>query len=129
MKKINAEQLLRGFIKYLNIEIIPCIDDTFTKLLLRTFTITTESNADVYVKAITDFAKTEFISDILHAENDTFEIEMLIDALRQAVNECGELVVKIPPIKFVSPEEKTLSFNAADISKLKQYFTNEIEMK
>lgn len=129
MKKINAEQLLRGFIKYLNTEIIPCIDDTFTKLLLRTFTITADSNSKAYEKMISDFSKSGFIADMLHTENDTFEIEMLIDALRQAVNECGELVVKIPPIKFVSPEEKTLSFNAADISKLKQYFTNEIEMK
>lgn len=129
MKKINAEQLLRGFIKYLNTEIIPCIDDTFTKLLLRTFTITADSNSKAYEKMISDFSKSGFIADMLHAENDTFEIEMLIDALRQAVNECGELVLKIPPIKFVSPEEKTLSFNAADISKLKQYFTNEIEMK
>lgn len=129
MKKINAEQIIRGFVKYLNTEIIPCIDDTFTKILLRTFTITTESNADVYVKAITDFAKTEFISDILHTENEVFEIEAIIDAIRQAMNECGELTVKIPPIKFISPKEQTLSFNAADVSKLKQYLTNEIEIK
>lgn len=129
MKKINSEQIIKGFIKYLNIEIIPCIDDTFTKLLLRTFTITAESNSKAYEKAISSFVKSGFVADMLHTENDVFEIEMLIDALRQAVNECGELVVKIPPIKFVSPEEKTLSFNAADISKLKQYFTNEIEMK
>lgn len=129
MKKINSEQIIKGFIKYLNTEIIPCIDDTFTKLLLRTFTITAESNSKAYEKAISSFVKSGFVADMLHTENDVFEIEMLIDALRQAVNECGELVVKIPPIKFVSPEEKTLSFNAADISKLKQYFTNEIEMK
>lgn len=129
MKKINSEQIIKGFIKYLNTEIIPCIDDTFTKLLLRTFTITAESNSKAYEKAISSFVKSGFVADMLHAENDVFEIEMLIDALRQAVNECGELVIKIPPIKFVSPEEKTLSFNAADISKLKQYFTNEIEMK
>lgn len=129
MKKINSEQIIKGFIKYLNTEIIPCIDDTFTKLLLRTFTITAESNSKAYEKAISSFVKSGFVADMLHTENDVFEIEMLIDALRQAVNECGELVIKIPPIKFVSPEEKTLSFNAADISKLKQYFTNEIEMK
>ena len=52
-----------------------------------------------------------------------FDIESLIDALRQAINEYGELVVKIPPIRFVSPEEKILRFKASDISTLKQYIT------
>ena len=59
-------------------------------------------------------------------EDGVFEVESIIDAARQAVNECGELTVKIPPVRFISPEEKVLSFGAGDISKLKQYLTNEI---
>ena len=127
MQKIKSEQLIKGVIKYLNTEILPCIEDSFTKLVLRTFTITAESNSSAYIKSLESLLKTPFVAEFLKVENDTFEIESLVDAIRQAVNECGELVVKIPPIKFISPEEKTLSFNAADISKLKQYLTNEIK--
>ena len=126
MQKINSEQLISGIIKYLATEIIPCIEDTFTKLALKTFTITTEKNAPAYVKAIENLIEKPFVSDFLKAEEGCFEVEDLIDAIRQAVNECGELTVKIPPVRFISPEEKTLSFNAADISKLKQYLTNAI---
>ena len=126
MQKINSEQLISGIIKYLAAEIIPCIEDTFTKLALKTFTITTEKNAPAYVKAIENLIEKPFVSDFLKAEEGCFEVEDLIDAIRQAVNECGELTVKIPPVRFISPEEKTLSFNAADISKLKQYLTNAI---
>ncbi len=127
MQKIKSEQLVTGVIKYLNVEIIPCIEDKFTKLLLRTMTISAESNLDSYTKLVDEFVRKPFISDLLKTEKDVFEIESLIDAVRQAVNECGELVIKIPPVKFISPEEKTLSFNNADISKLKQYLTDAIK--
>ena len=127
MQKIKSEQLVTGVIKYLNVEIIPCIEDKFTKLLLRTMTISVESNLDSYTKLVDEFVRKPFISDLLKTEKDVFEIESLIDAVRQAVNECGELVIKIPPVKFISPEEKTLSFNNADISKLKQYLTDAIK--
>ena len=126
MNKINSEQLLTGFIKYLAAEIIPCVEDTFTKLALKTFTITTEKNADAYLYALDSMIEKPFVADLLKVEDGCFEVEELIDAVRQAVNECGELTVKIPPVRFISPQEKTLSFNAADISKLKQYLTDAI---
>ena len=117
---------MSGFIKYLAAEIIPCVEDTFTKLALKTFAITTEKNAPAYTKELDSMIEKPFIADLLKVEDGCFEVEELIDAARQAVNECGELTVKIPAIRFISPEEKTLSFSAADISKLKQYLTNAI---
>lgn len=126
MNKINSEQLLTGFINYFVAEIIPCVEDTFTKLALKTFTITAEKNAPAFINALDSQIKKPFVSDLLKVEDGCFEVEELIDAVRQAVNECGELTVKIPPVRFISPQEKTLSFNAADISKLKQYLTDSI---
>ena len=130
MQKINTEQLLLGIITYLHKEIIPCIEDTFTKITVRMFTITVEKRLDVYKNAVNDALKSQFVSEFLQVDEDgCFDVEMFIDALRQSVNECGEIVVKIPPVKFVSPEEKVLRFNANDISSLKQYLTNEIKEK
>lgn len=126
MDKINAPQLVYGVMKYLGSEIIPCVEDTFTKLALKTLAITAENNAPAYVKAIDSFVEKPFVADLLRAESGSFEIESIIDALRQAVNECGELTVKIPAVKFFSPQEKTLRFTASDISSLKQYLTNAI---
>ena len=126
MEKINSEQLVSGVMKYLTAEIIPCVEDTFTKLALKTFAITAESHVLDYAKAVDSFVQKPFISDIVKTEDGVFDVESLIDALRQAVNECGELTIKIPPVRFVSPQEKTLSFKASDISSLKQYLTNAI---
>lgn len=125
MQKINSEQLVNGLMKYLNAEIIPHVSDTFTKLLLKTLVISSQANAPAYTKTVDSMVSGPFISDLLKVEDGLLDIEGFIDALRQAVNEVGELVVKIPPVKLISPEEKTLRFNAEDISKLKQYLTNE----
>ena len=126
MEKINAEQLLSGFIKYLSAEVIPCVEDTFTKLALKTFTITTTNSAPAYIKVLEDIRSKPFAADLLKVEDGCFDIESIIDAIRQAVNECGELTIKIPPVKFISPQEKTLRFSANDISSLKQYLTNAV---
>lgn len=125
MQKINSEQLVNGLMKYLNAEIIPHVSDTFTKLLLKTLVISSQANAPAYTKTVDSMVSGPFISELLKVENGLLDVEGFIDALRQAVNEVGELVVKIPPVKLISPEEKTLRFNAEDISKLKQYLTDE----
>ena len=125
MQKINSEQLVNGLMKYLNTEIIPHVSDTFTKLLLKTLVISSQANAPAYTKTVDSMVSGPFISELLKVENGLLDVEGFIDALRQAVNEVGELVVKIPPVKLISPEEKTLRFNAEDISKLKQYLTDE----
>ena len=126
MEKINSVQLVSGIIKYLTTEIIPCVEDTFTKLALKTFAITASNRADAYINVVNDLISKPFVADLLDVENDVFEVESLIDAVRQAVNECGELTIKIPGVRFVFPQEKVLTFKASDISNLKQYLTNAI---
>ena len=124
MNKITSEQLVAGFIAYMNHEVIPNIADTFTKLTIRMLTISAETNAESYKHIVDNLLKSSFMIDFLQVDEDKcFDIETLIDALRQAINECGELVIKIPPVKFVSPEEKILCFKASDVGTLKQYIT------
>ena len=124
MEKITSKQLISGVVKYLTAEIIPCVDDTFTKLALKTLAITAETRTPAYIKAVDNLLQNPLISDIVAAQDGVFEVESIIDAVRQAVDECGELTIKIPPVRFISPEEKTLTFKASDISSLKQYLTN-----
>lgn len=123
MNKITTAQLLDGVIRYVDKEVIPNVDDVFTKLAIRTLAINAATNStvhDTFNKLMNSTPATFFIQP---DADGLFDIESLIDALRQAINEYGELVVKIPPIRFVSPEEKILRFKASDISTLKQYIT------
>ena len=127
MKKIKPEQMVLGFAKYLNKEVLPCVQDSFTKIAIRMFAVSTELKAETLKNFMGDILKNQFVSEFFEVdENGCFNIEFFVDTLRKAIDECGELVVKIPPIKFVSPEEKILRFTSEDVSKLKQYLTNEI---
>lgn len=126
MNKVTSEQLMKGIFSYLNTEIIPCVEDKFSKLILKTLVISAETKMEAYKSLIDELLKNPFAKDFLEVDDKgTFEIETLIDSMRKAVNECGEITIKIPPVKFLSPEEKVLSFNSSDITKLKQYLTFE----
>lgn len=125
MNRIKSDTLLKGIMSYINDCMIPAIDDTFMKITLKTITITSSTKMESYKQILDNYINTDFGKSFLKVdENGYFEIETLIDAVRQAMNDCGELKITFPAIKFLSPQEKILTFTANDISNLKQCITN-----
>lgn len=125
MNRIKSETLVDGIMEFINSNVIPSVDDTFLKIAMKTAIITAAANKDAYVKMAEGYLNTDFFSALLKRDSEGyFEIESLIDAIRQAMNECGELKITFPAIKFLSPTEKVLIFKANDITALKQYITN-----
>jgi hypothetical protein len=125
MNRIKSETLVDGIMEFINSNVIPSVDDTFLKIAMKTAIITAAANKDAYVKMVDGYLDTDFFSTLLKRDSEGyFEIESLIDAIRQAMNECGELKITFPAIKFLSPTEKVLIFKANDITALKQYITN-----
>lgn len=125
MNRIKSETLVDGIMEFINSNVIPSIDDTFLKIAMKTAIITADANKDAYVKMVDGYLDTDFFSTLLKLDTGGyFEVEGLIDAIRQAMNECGELKITFPAIKFLSPAEKILIFKANDITALKQYITN-----
>lgn len=125
MNRIKSETLVDGIMEFINSNVIPSIDDTFLKIAMKTAIITAAANKHAYVKMVDGYLDTDFFSTLLKLDTGGyFEVESLIDAIRQAMNECGELKITFPAIKFLSPTEKVLIFKANDITALKQYITN-----
>ena len=124
MRKIDAKTLVIGIGEYLNSYVIPNIDDTFLKITLKTYAVSSSMKAEAYEKIIKEYISNSFIHDFLSVEDDQFDIEILIDSLQTAVNECGDLKITFPAIRFVSPQEKTITFKANDIADFKQVLTN-----
>lgn len=125
MNRIKSETLVDGIMEFINSNVIPSIDDTFLKIAMKTAIITAAANKEAYVKMTEGYLNTDFFSALLKRDSEGyFEVESLIDAIRQAMNECGELKITFPAIKFLSPTEKVLIFKANDITALKQYITN-----
>lgn len=111
--------------EFINSNVIPSVDDAFLKIAMKTAIITAANSKHTYIELVNSYVHNELFSSLLKLdENGYFEIESFIDAVRQAMNDCGELKITFPAIKFLSPTEKVLIFKANDITALKQYITN-----
>lgn len=125
MKKIDSKILVEGILEYINSYIIPNIDDNFLKITLKTVVVGAAQKSDTYEKIVKEYLKNSFIQDIFSVEEDgTFDIELLIDSLQTAIKECGDFRIVFPPVKFLSPEEKVLTFKAQDLSDFKNVLIN-----
>ena len=50
-----------------------------------------------------------------------YDIDSAVEILEKTIDEYGDFPVVIPAIKFLSPNEKELTFTSRDIRKLKNY--------
>ena len=78
--------------------------------------------------AIVDpFLNNPIVSSILQGENGLYDTETIIKVLNDLVEEYGGIPVKIPPIKFLTSTENTLTFRSGDIEKLAEYINKRKE--
>jgi hypothetical protein len=114
---VSKQQLVNGVVKFAKMDVLPKITDKTFRLVLATGIAMLENNPDI----ADSFLKNDMISAILMEENGMYETDDLKDALIDAMKEYGDLKIKIPGIKFISPDEKELSFNTQDIGRLSEY--------
>ena len=124
MKKIDSKTLVNGILEYINSYVIPNVDDSFLKIALKTYVVSATQKTDAFEKIVKKYMKNSFIQDIFDVKDDSFDIEFLITSLQTAIDECGDLKITFPPIKFVSPQEKVLTFKSNDLADLKQVLIN-----
>ena len=125
MNRIKSNVLVEGTMEFLNSSVIPSIDDSFLKIVMKTAVITAYNRKDAYIKIVDSYFDNEFVKALLKVDEEGyFDVEDLMDAIRKAIDECGELKITFPAIKFLSPVEKVLIFKANDITTLKQCITN-----
>ena len=70
MRKIDAKTLVIGIGEYLNSYVIPNIDDTFLKITLKTYAVSSSMKAEAYEKIIKEYISNSFIHDFLSVEDD-----------------------------------------------------------
>ena len=58
---------------------------------------------------------------LMSDNNGVYDIEAISSALERTLDEYGDFTVKVPGIKFISPEEKELNFGISDIRALRKY--------
>lgn len=117
--QVTKQQIVNGIIKYSKSEMIPKIADKTFKIILSAATSMIEINPEI----ITRFLDDPTISLMLMESEGTYDIDAISGVLEKTLEEYGTFPIKVPGIKFISPEEKELNFGISDIKTLKSYIT------
>lgn len=114
---VTKKQLLKAFVKYVKKEVIPGINDRSLQMVLSAALYAIDAKPDI-VNSIFD---NTFVSALIQGEDDRYDTDTLFTALTNVANEFGGIPIVIPPIKFITSKESTITFGENDINTLRQY--------
>lgn len=118
---ITKKELLTGAIKFVKNEVIPHISDKSLRIVLSGALYAIDAKP-VIVDAFLD---NPIVATVLQGENGMYDVETIFTVLDTLAKEYGGIPITIPPIKFVTATETTLTFYLGDIAKLKEYVLGE----
>ena len=116
---VSKADIITGVIKYTKAEIVDKITDKPLKIIIATCIAAIEINPTVADAIFNN----EFVSMILSEKDGRYDLDIMFSALEKAVMEYGEFSITIPAIKFISPNEKELTFTMSDVHTLKTYIS------
>lgn len=112
----TKQDIVNGIIKYAKTEVIGKIPDKALKMIVATAVSALEVNPDAIDTVLTH----PFISSVVIEEDGKYKLDQAFKIIEKTMTDYGEFPVKIPPIRFISPEEKELTFSLVDIRKLEE---------
>ena len=119
----TKSEIIKGVVAYANEEIVSKISDKPLKIILSMFISAIEAK-----HSIMDSVFDNEITAAIFSETDgAYDIDVASEIAEKAMNEYGDFSITIPAIKFISPDEKQLTFSVNDIKKLKQYIAKEVD--
>lgn len=118
---VTKKELLTGVVKFVKNEVIPYIDDRSLKMVMSAGLYAIDAKPDI----ADSFFTNPLVATILQAEDGKYDTELVFKVLDNLVEEYGGIPVTIPPIKFITATEHTLTFYGGDVAKLKEYVEKE----
>lgn len=118
---ITKKELLVGVIKFVKNEVIPHISEKSLRIVLSGALYAIDAKPAI----VDPFLNSPIISAILQGENGMCDTDTIFTMLENLAKDYGGIPVTIPPIKFVTSTETTLTFYSGDIAKLKEYVLGE----
>lgn len=119
----TKKELLTAIIKFAKDEVITHISEKPLRMVLSAVLYTVDSKPDI----IDPFLNNPVVAAVLQGENGEYDTSLLFGVLDNLTHEYGGIPITIPPIKFVTSSETTLTFYSGDIEKLKEYVLKEVD--
>lgn len=118
--KASKHQIVTGLSRYAKSEVIPKVVDKPTKIALAVIVGALENNHAL----LDSFLENSIISTAFQESDGAYDLDVAEAMIVPALEEYGGLPIKLPAIKFISPEVKEMTFSAEDIRILKEYIAN-----
>lgn len=118
---VTKKELLIGVIKFIKNEVIPHVSDRSLKIVMSAALYAVDAKPDI----VEPFFSNPIVAAILQGENGEYDTSVIFAMLDNIVKEYGGIPITIPPIKFVTATETTLTFYSGDIETLKSYLNKE----
>lgn len=119
----TKKELLTAIIKFAKNEVITHISEKPLRMVLSAVLYTVDSKPDI----IDPFLNNPVVAAVLQGKNGEYDTSLLFVVLDNLAHEYSGIPITIPPIKFVTSSETTLTFYSGDIEKLKEYVLKEVD--
>lgn len=120
---VTKKELLNAVIRYIKIEVIPNISDKPTQMVLSAALYAVNAKPEI----LDPFLSNPIVAAILQGEDGKYDAEVIFNVLNNLIKEYDGIPVTIPPIKFITSTENTLTFRRGDIETLAEYVKKETE--
>lgn len=115
--KVTKDQIVNGVLSFAEVEVVPQIGDKATQILIAIFVKAAKANP----KLADSLFENHMLKTFLKADEEGYyDIDEAFGYITEALHQYGPFPVEIPAVPFISPSEKTLSFNESDISEIKK---------
>lgn len=114
---VTKKELLRALVAYIKTEVVPHIEDKPTRMVMSAALYAVNAKPAI----IDPFLNNPLVASVLQGESGLYDTETIFKVLNDLVEEYGGIPVTIPPIKFITSTENTLTFRSGDIEKLEEY--------
>jgi hypothetical protein len=115
--RVTKDQIINGVISFVETDVIPQVDDKATQIIASIAVKAVKANT----KLVDSIFENQLVKTLLDVgEDGTYEIEGLFKSIEESVREFGAFPVELPAVPFISPTEKTLKFDAKDVSEIKR---------
>ena len=116
--RVTRNQIVNGLVAYIQQEIMPKMDDDRALKILFSVAVNAIKAND---KLIDKYLGNDLIRALIDDDGSgNYDIERLMDWIRQSVEQYGAFPVAIPPIPLISPREITLKLGPSDIAAIKR---------
>ena len=120
---VSKDQIMNGIFKYVKEDVIPNVPEKNFKVMITAATGMVMRKPDM----INGIAGNGMINILKQFETEQgYDIDIVGEALKEAINSSGGFEVIIPAIRFIMPEEKHLTFHSADVEKMMMYIKGEM---